>query len=94
VEADIAAILKPRWVNQIITATLTGDEPATFRLSWRTNTNTNTRARAKLEQRLFGKRTLFTNRDTWPVADMVAAYRSQSGPTHPHRHDRHPTRPV
>src|SRR5262249_43640737 len=74
VEADIAAICKPRWVGQIITATLTGDEPATFRLSWRTNT----RARAKLEQRLFGKRILFTNRDTWPVADIVAAYRSQS----------------
>ncbi|WP_117673530.1 IS1634 family transposase [Micromonospora sp. MW-13] len=74
VEADIATILKPRWVGQIITTTLTGDDPATFRLSWRTNS----RARAKLEQRLFGKRILFTNRDTWPVADVVAAYRSQS----------------
>jgi hypothetical protein len=74
VEADIATILKPRWVNQIITATLTGDEPATFRLSWRTNHH----ARAKLEDRLFGKRILFTNRDHWPVADVVAAYRSQS----------------
>jgi transposase len=74
VEADIAAILKPRWVDQIITATLTGDDPTSFRLSWRTNT----RARAKLEDRLFGKRILFTNRDRWPVADVVAAYRSQS----------------
>jgi transposase len=74
VEADIAAILKPRWVGQIITATLTGEDPASFRLTWRTNT----RARAKLEDRLFGKRILFTNRDTWPVADVVAAYRSQS----------------
>src|SRR5207244_11873533 len=52
----------------------TGHCPPTFRLSWRTNT----RARAKLEDRLFGKRILFTNRDTWPVADVVAAYRSQS----------------
>ena len=74
VEADIAAILKPRWVNQIITVTLTGATPASFRLSFRTNT----RARAKLEDRLFGKRILFTNRDTWPVADVVTAYRSQS----------------
>ncbi len=74
VEADIATILKPRWVNQIITATLTGDDPATFRLTWRTNHH----ARAKLEQRLFGKRILFTNRDTWPIAEVVAAYRSQS----------------
>jgi transposase len=74
VEAEIATILKPRWVNEIITATLTGDEPATFRLTWRTSHH----ARAKLEQRLFGKRILFTNRDSWPVADVVAAYRSQS----------------
>lgn len=74
VEAEIATILKPRWVGEIITATLTGDTPATFRLTWRTNHH----ARAKLEQRLFGKRILFTNRDTWPVADVVAAYRCQS----------------
>ena len=74
VEADIAAILKPRWVAQIITVTLSGDTPANLRLSFRTNT----RARAKLQERLFGKRILFTNRDTWPVADVVAAYRSQS----------------
>lgn len=74
VEADIAAICKPRWVNEIITVTLTGEDPASLRLSWRTDH----RARAKLEQRLFGKRILFTNRDSWPVADVVAAYRSQS----------------
>jgi transposase len=74
VEADIAAILKPRWVSQIITATLTGDDPQSFRLSFRTNT----RARAKLEDRLFGKRILFTNRDHWSIVEVVAAYRSQS----------------
>jgi transposase len=74
VEAEIAAVCKPRWVNEIITVILTGDDPASFRLSWRTNHH----ARAKLERRLFGKRILFTNRDTWPVADVVAAYRSQS----------------
>jgi transposase len=74
VETEIAAILKPRWVNEIITATLTGDEPNRFRLIWRTNHH----ARTRLEGRLFGKRILFTNRDTWPVADVVAAYRSQS----------------
>jgi hypothetical protein len=58
VEADIAAILKPRWVAQIITVTLTGEDPASFRLSWRTST----RVRHRLEERLFGKRILFTNR--------------------------------
>jgi transposase len=73
VQAAIAAICKPRWVNQILKVTLTGD-PASLRLSWRTDT----RSRARLQERLFGKRILFTNRDTWPIADLVAAYRSQS----------------
>src|SRR6266540_1478996 len=74
VEAELAAICKPCWVGQVITTALTGDRPAQLRLSWRTDT----RARQRLETRLFGKRILFTNRDTWPVADVVAAYRSQS----------------
>ena len=73
VEAEIAAISKPRWVSDIITVTLTGKTTAQLRLTW----HTDTAARARLEQRLFGKRILFTNRD-WPVSDIVAAYRSQS----------------
>jgi transposase len=74
VQAEITTILKPRWVGEVITATLTGTDPADLRLSWRTDI----RARQRLEQRLFGKRILFTNRDHWTVADVVAAYRSQS----------------
>jgi transposase len=74
VQAEITTILKPRWVGEVITATLTGTDPADLRLSWRTDI----RARQRLEQRLFGKRILFTNRDRWTVADVVAAYRSQS----------------
>jgi transposase len=74
VQAEIAAILKPRWIGEVITATLTGTDPAELRLSWRTDI----RARQRLEQRLFGKRILFTNRDHWPVDHVVAAYRSQS----------------
>jgi transposase len=74
VQAEIATICKPRWVGEVITATLTGTEPADLRLSWRIDGW----ARHRLEQRLFGKRILFTNRDDWPVADVVAAYRSQS----------------
>jgi transposase len=74
VENEIAAICRPRWVSDVITTTLTGDTPAQFRLSWRTDQA----ARRRLENRLFGKRILFTNRDTWPVTDVVAAYRSQS----------------
>nr|WP_279627392.1 IS1634 family transposase [Mycobacterium nebraskense] len=74
VQADIAAILKPRWVSEILSVTLSGEDPPKFRLTWRTEQN----ARKKLEDRIFGKRILFTNRDTWSVADVVAAYRSQS----------------
>jgi transposase len=60
-------------VGQIIKVTLTGQQPAELRLSWRSDNA----ARRRLEQRLFGKRILFTNRD-WPVPEVVAAYRSQS----------------
>jgi transposase len=74
VQAEITTILKPRWLGEVITASLTGDDPAELRLTW----HTDIRARARLEQRLFGKRILFTNRDHWSVADVVAAYRSQS----------------
>jgi transposase len=74
VDAEIASITKPRWVNQVITTTLTGDTPDQLRLTFQVNT----RARTKLEQNLFGKRILFTNRDHWSVGDVVAGYRSQS----------------
>lgn len=75
VEAEIATIRKPRWVTEVLTTTLTGDTPTDLRLSF----TIDTAARTALEARLFGKRILFTNRDTWPVAEVVAAYRSQSG---------------
>jgi transposase len=74
VQTEITTILKPRWVSEVITATLTGTDPADLRLSW----HTDIRARQRLEQRLFGKRILFTNRDHWTVDDVIAAYRSQS----------------
>jgi transposase len=75
VEADITAICKPRWVADVMTVTLTGADPATLRLTFAVDP----KARTALENRLFGKRILFTNRDTWPVAEIVAAYRSQAG---------------
>ena len=75
VQAEIATICKPRWVAEILTTTLTGEQPTDLRLSF----TIDAAARQALEARLFGKRILFTNRDTWPVAEVVAAYRSQSG---------------
>ena len=74
VEAEIAAILKPRWLHRIISTTLSGESPAELRLTWRTNQQ----ARTALEDELFGKRILFTDRDEWTIATVVAGYRSQS----------------
>ncbi len=74
VEAEIAAILAPRWVGRVITTALTGDSPNEFRLRWRVKPA----ARRKLETELFGKRILYTDRHQWPTGDIAAAYRSQS----------------
>lgn len=75
VAAEIAAICKPRWVGEVLTTTLTGTEPADLRMTWRTDPA----ARRRLENRIFGKRILFTNRQAWSTAQVVAAYRSQNG---------------
>lgn len=74
VQAEIDTIIKPRWVRDILTVTLTGQVPAELRLTVRTDT----RARARLEAQIFGKRVLFTNRTEWTTAEVVAAYRSQN----------------
>ncbi|MEX1164623.1 MAG: IS1634 family transposase [Nitriliruptor sp.] len=73
IQTEIDKILAPRWLDRIITVHLTGDTPATRRLTWRTDA----RARTRLEDEIFGKRILFTNRNNWPVVDVVAAYRTQ-----------------
>jgi transposase len=74
VEAEITAILKPRWLSRIISTTLSGESPTELRLTWRTNQQ----ARTELEHELFGKRILFTDRDEWTTATVVGGYRSQS----------------
>jgi transposase len=73
VEAEIAAILKPRWLGRVISTTLVGETPADLRLTWRTKPT----ARQALEEELFGKRILFTDKDRAPRAVIVADYRSQ-----------------
>ena len=74
VEAESAAILKPRWLSRVISTSLTGETPAELRLRYRTNQT----ARAALEDELFGKRILFTDKHDAPLAVIVADYRSQS----------------
>jgi transposase len=75
VEAEIAEILKPKWLSRVISATLAGEEPADLRLTW----DTGAEARDSLEDELFGKRVLFTDKDkkAAPTAVIVADYRSQ-----------------
>lgn len=73
IQAEIDKILAPRWLDRVITTSITGDTPATRQLTWRTDT----RARHRLADEIFGKRILFTGHDDWPVVDVVAAYRTQ-----------------
>ena len=74
VQAAITAITSPRWVNRVLTTTLTGTTPADLRLTWRIDPA----ARAALESEIFGKRLLVTDHDHWSVPEVVAAYRSQN----------------
>jgi transposase len=74
VEQEITEILRPRWLSRVITWQLDGDRPAGLRLSWRTDPA----ARRRLEAEVFGKRILFTDREDWPLDQVVAAYRSQA----------------
>lgn len=72
--ANIAGITKARWVNRVLTTTLTGDIPAQMRLTWHIDQG----ARDALETELFGKRLLVTDHDDWTPAEIVAGYRSQN----------------
>jgi transposase len=74
VEAEIAEILRPRWLSRVITWSLAGQKPASLRLHWRTDPA----AKRQLATELFGKRILFTDREDWPLAEVVAAYRAQA----------------
>jgi transposase len=74
VEDEIRQILAPRWLNRVISWELTGEQPASLRLQWRTDQA----AKRRLAAEVFGKRILFTDHEDWPVDQVVAAYRSQA----------------
>ncbi|MDN5804232.1 MAG: IS1634 family transposase [Microlunatus sp.] len=74
IEAQIASITHDPWVRQVITWHLHGQHPKDLRLTWSLDQG----ARAALEERIFGKHVLITDHDHWPVAEIIAAYRSQS----------------
>jgi transposase len=75
VEAEIAAILAPRWVARVVSTRLTGEAPSALRLSFRTDE----KARSALEEEIFGKRILFSDKtsEQASTAQIVADYRSQ-----------------
>jgi transposase len=73
VEAEIETLCAPRWVARVLKTDLTGDTPATMRLSWRIDQ----RAHTALEEEIFGKRILVTDHNDWPLAQVIDAYRSQ-----------------
>jgi len=75
VRAEIQAITGKPWARRVITWQLTGDQPEDLRLTW----GIDPAARAGLEEELFGKHVLITDHDDWPVAEVIAGYRSQSG---------------
>jgi transposase len=74
VTAEVTRILADPWLRRVIDWNLAGATPAEHRLTWHINDT----ARRDLETEIFGKRVLITGRDDWTVADVVAAYRSQS----------------
>jgi transposase len=74
VEQEIAEILRPRWLSRVISFKLDGDSPASLRLHWRTDLA----AKRQLAKEVFGKRLLFTDREDWPLDQVVAASRSQA----------------
>ncbi|MGH3168481.1 MAG: IS1634 family transposase, partial [Trebonia sp.] len=74
VEAEITSVTSAAWVRRVIRWDLAGDTPKDLRLSW----HVDEQARQELEEEIFGKHVLVTSRDDWPVAEVVAGYRSQS----------------
>jgi transposase len=74
VTAEIEAITAKPWVRRVIRWDLAGGQPRDLRLTWRINAQ----ARQDLEEEIFGKHVLTTSHDDWPVAEVVAGYRSQS----------------
>ena len=75
VEAEIAAILKPRWLSRVISTTLTGDDPrrAAPRLPHRTRRPGRPRRRAVRQAHPVHRQ----RHERAPTAEIVADYRSQ-----------------
>ena len=73
VEAEIEQIVAPRWVKRVLHVELRGSTPKDFALDFDIDPD----ARAALEEEIFGKRVLITDRLDWTTAEVITAYRSQ-----------------
>jgi transposase len=75
VEAEVAGVLRPRWLSRVLSTALSGEKPSELRLHY----STSQKARARLEEEVFGKRVLVTDKgqETAPTAVIVSDYRSQ-----------------
>jgi len=70
----IGEITRDPWLARVLDCALTGSTPSEHRLT----VTINQAAQAELETEVFGKRILITTHDHWTIADIIAAYRSQS----------------
>ena len=73
VTAEVGRITRFRWVERVLTTTVTSTEASGLRLRW----TVDQAARARLHHDLFGKQLLVTDHDDWPVADVLTAYRAR-----------------
>ena len=73
VEAEIDQICAPRWVKRVLSVELAGSTPKDMALDFTIDAN----ERAILEEEIFGKRVLITDRRDWTTSEVVTAYRSQ-----------------
>jgi transposase len=73
VEDEIKEILSPRWVSRVLCVTLAGTSATDFALDFSIDAD----KREALEDEVFGKRVLITDRFEWTIEEVVAAYRSQ-----------------
>ena len=74
VTAEITKTPKNPSAARVTSWQLTGDTPPIHRHTWQMDA----RVRRELGTEVFGKRILITDRQDWPIADVVAGYRSQS----------------
>src|SRR5487761_1290300 len=69
----IEKILAPRWLSRVLFVTLSGTTPKDMSLDFAIDHD----ARVALEEEIFGKRVLITDRLDWTTAEVIVAYRSQ-----------------